>query len=74
MRERIDGYLSKKAQNYDAAALVLCRYLDDGTEDWILRREGEPELGLGDAFWKARDGVVAWGKSHKAAALARGGA
>lgn len=60
MKERIDGYLSRKVQNYDLSALVICRYDDDGVEEWILRREGHADMGLGDGFGAAQSASIAW--------------
>lgn len=48
--DRIDGYLSRRAQLDWPLALVIC--LADGS--WVLRRPGEPDLGLGDNFSAAQ--------------------
>lgn len=60
MKERLDGFLSRKAQNVQQTALVYCIHHEDGTEEWVLRRPGEPDLGLGDNFGLAQLSVTSW--------------
>ena len=63
MTERVDGYLSRHAQEIWPTALVMCR-VEDGKEEWFItgRKEDSqelPDLGLGDSFGRARDGIRA---------------
>lgn len=65
MTDRIDGYLSTKAQQVDPSAVVI------RTEDaWVLRRPGQPDLGLGarqDAsFGEAQQALSAWIRAQRA--------
>lgn len=57
--DRVDGFLSQKAQRALSDALVICRAEGSDRETWILRRPGEEELGLGINFGEAKAGVQA---------------
>ncbi len=48
--DRIDDHLSRRAQEFWASALVICRGAGSGMERWILQRRDEPSLELGDSF------------------------
>ena len=65
MKERIDGHLSRKAQNIDVSALVIVRMNDDGTEEWLLRRSGHEDLGLGENFGWAKQAVLSWCRAQR---------
>lgn len=65
MTDRIDGYLSRRAQGLDPRALVVCR--DDGNaETWLLQRPGEPDVGLGSSQSDAHNAVHAWLRAERA--------
>lgn len=66
MPDRIDGYLSRRAQGLDAGALVVCRRADDGSEAWLLQRPGHPDLGLGDSQHDASQAIHAWLRAERA--------
>jgi len=70
MKERIDGYLSRKVQNFDPTALVICQYLEAEKEEWVLRRTGHEELGLGDGFGAAKSAVIAFLRAERQKAKA----
>ena len=63
-KTRLDGYLSRLAQQIDKTALVLV-VADEGEEEWVLRRNGQEDLGLGDNFGLANQGVRAWINAEK---------
>jgi len=58
--DRVDGYLSRKAQAFRAGALVY--ELPDG--QWILRGGG-PDIGLGGSFHDAHQAIIAMQKAEK---------
>lgn len=58
---RIDGYLSRLAQQVDPTALVL-----DTAEGWVLERAGEAPLGLGESFADAGRAVRTWVAAERA--------
>jgi hypothetical protein len=68
MAERIDGYLSNKAQGVDRTALVVCQESPQNVsgERWILRRSGTEDLELGDRFSAARAALLAWLRAERA--------
>jgi hypothetical protein len=65
VKERIDGNLSRRAQNIDQSALVIVRLNDDGTEEWLLRRNGHEDLGLGENFGWAKQAVLTWCRAQR---------
>ncbi len=67
MKERIDGYLSNKTQHQDASSLVYCITLENGDQEWVLRRSGHGDLGLGRDFAGARQAINAWIRAQMAA-------
>lgn len=54
MADRVDGYLSRRAQAAWPTAIVLST-----ADGWILRRAGAPDLGLGDHFAAANQAIHA---------------
>lgn len=68
MAERIDSFLTRKAQAVDDTALVVC--LDDAQnasgERWVLRRQAG-ELELGDRFGRAKEALRVWMHAQRAA-------
>lgn len=62
--QRIDGYLSRIAQQLDATSLVLVS-ITDGVEEWILQRNKQENLGLGDNYHLAEQGVRALMRAHR---------
>lgn len=60
--DRIDGYLSNKAQSVWPDSLVLC--VDD--RHWIIRRPGVPDVGLGDNFQAASQAAGAMLRAQRA--------
>lgn len=60
MADRLDGFLSGKAQAVWPAALVF--QLEHGT--FQLRRKGEPDLDLGETFKDARMALYALIRAH----------
>jgi hypothetical protein len=62
MAERIDAYLSRKAQVADASALVVCQeWAQHSTgERWVLRRSGADDVELGDRFGRAKESLLVW--------------
>jgi hypothetical protein len=65
MKERLDGFLSRKSQNISQTALVYCLEHEDGTQEWVLRRPGLPDLGLGDNFGLAQMSVTSWVRAQR---------
>lgn len=62
---RIDGYLSRLAQNIEPSALVYVLE-SEGIQKWFLKVEDtDKEFGLGDNFHRAQQGVRAWINSMK---------
>lgn len=55
---RVDGYLSRLAQNCWKDALVVC-LLSPGAETWQLERPGVEPVGLGESFSQAKQAVHA---------------
>lgn len=66
MTDKLDGHLSRLAQQVDRTATVI---LTD-TGAWILRRDGQPDLGLGakadSGFGEAGDALRAWVRANQA--------
>lgn len=66
MTDRLDGYLSRLAQQVDRTATVIL--LDSGS--WVMRRPGQPNLGLGakpdSSFGEAGDALRAWVRAEQA--------
>ena len=58
--DKIDGYLSSVAQKVNKTALVIKRQLDSGEEEWVLRCNGEDDVGLGNGFKQASTAIRAW--------------
>jgi hypothetical protein len=52
--DRVDGYLSRRAQQHWPGALVL----ELAEHRWVLRRPGQEDLGLGDNFNSAHHALV----------------
>jgi hypothetical protein len=65
----LNGYLSRLAQEIDKTALVYCLDSPQATtgEEWVLRRPGQADLGLGSSFNDARGAVLAWMRAERAA-------
>jgi hypothetical protein len=67
MGERLDAYLTRKAQAVDDTALVVCQ--DDpqnkSGQRWVLRRQAG-ELELGDNFGRAREALRVWMHAQRA--------
>ncbi|HEY4527621.1 MAG TPA: hypothetical protein VJL09_01085 [Candidatus Paceibacterota bacterium] len=58
----IDGYLSRLAQmNLHPSSLIFVG--EDGL--WVLEREGQDPVGLGDNFQRAGDGLRALVRAQK---------
>ena len=62
---RIDGYLSRKAQDIEPTALVWCDEFDT-EQEWSLESEVFDPVGLGDSFGMARQALTAWMHSQRA--------
>jgi len=54
--KRVDGYLSRRAQNIWPGALVSDTQGPDG---WILERPGEEDVALGENFHRAHQALTA---------------
>lgn len=65
MTERIDGFLSQKAQKLYPSALVWCD-ADGEMETWLLKRPGQPHIGLGPTFKAAKMALEVLAKSMDA--------
>ena len=71
--DRIDGYLSRKAQEIDPTALVVYvpNALDSDVWTWLLRRPGHPDMRLGtradSSFGEAQQALSAWIRAQRAA-------
>ena len=63
-KTRIDGYLSRIAQTINPTALVMVN-LDQG-EEWILRRDKQDDLGLGDNYHLAEQGIRSMIRAERA--------
>jgi hypothetical protein len=78
---RLDGYLSRLAQQLDPRALVYCEtgrsggageaVYDTTVETWRLEIPGEPPLGLGDSFTAAQQAVKSLLRARRAEANAQ---
>lgn len=73
MTERLDGYLSTKAQTFCPDALVYERTNEHGVVRWALVRPGQPDLDLGRDFRDAKQSIWAMRAAHKAIAEKKGG-
>jgi hypothetical protein len=64
----LNGYLSRLAQEIDKTALVYCLESAQATtgEEWVLRRSGQADLGLGSSFNDARAAALAWMRAERA--------
>jgi hypothetical protein len=60
--DRIEGYLSRVAQGLWPDALVICR----GDREWIIQRNGQPDMGLGDNFGAANQALHALVRAERA--------
>ena len=79
-RDRLDGFLSRKAQEIDPTALVVRTLQYDPAEgwgrqgapwmNWVLRRPGHPDMRLGtradSSFGEAQQALSAWIRSQRA--------
>lgn len=66
-RWTVHFYLARKAQGIDATALVVWRKHPQTGEEWVLRREGKDDIGLGDSFGAAKEGLRVWMHAQRAA-------
>lgn len=57
--EHVDGYLSRKAQGLWPDALVIRIDRPEDREQWVLRRKGQEDVGLGESFHDARGALLA---------------
>lgn len=57
--DRVDGFLSQKAQHALPDAMVFCQAEGSPGETWVLRRPGEEDVGLGINFGEAKASVLA---------------
>ena len=62
--DRVDGYLSNRAQRIWPAALVF--ELTGGA--WVLRRPDQQDLGLGDSYSAAKQAIDAMLRAERAKA------
>ena len=63
--DRIDGYLSTKAQGIHPDALVTERTQDNGVVVWLLSRPGQPDVSLGRDFRDAKQALWAMRAADK---------
>lgn len=68
--KRVDGHLSKEAQKKWPSALVFV-IPKEGGEDWILRRDGQEDIGLGGNFGHAKQTISAMISAERSAEKGR---
>lgn len=64
--QRVDGFLSRRAQDIYPGALVWCEELEGGGETWRMERPDQPEIGLGINFQSAKQAIEALLRAHQA--------
>jgi len=57
MREHVDGYLTRRIQSLYPDALIL-KLVAEEDEQWVLRRQGYEDIGLGPCFKAAKSSVL----------------